>query len=169
MVVNGTTWPVYNVAAAKYRLRLLNGCNARTLILKMVDQDSLNDLQAAFDDGGITKNDLASPALQFWQIGSDGGLLPGKAVQSEYTSHDAGGTCRCHCRLFEPVEWGRALYNQRGTGRTFWWWRTGRDFDVSNPYTTGMVMKFVVDGQLTGDSPTDSTASNPARLIFCSH
>ena len=33
MVVNGTTWPKFEVAPARYRLRLLNGCNSRTLNL----------------------------------------------------------------------------------------------------------------------------------------
>jgi len=41
------------VTPRRYRLRLLNGCNSRFLILK-----------------------FSNPALSFWQIGSDGGFLP---------------------------------------------------------------------------------------------
>jgi spore coat protein A len=41
MVVNGTTWPKFEVAPARYRLRLLNGCNSRTLNLSMSTVTSL--------------------------------------------------------------------------------------------------------------------------------
>src|SRR5262249_27764989 len=33
MVVNGNTWPVLSVEPRRYRFRLLNACNARTLIV----------------------------------------------------------------------------------------------------------------------------------------
>ena len=41
MVVNGKTWPNFNVEPRRYRFRFLNGCNARFLILKLVT-DPLN-------------------------------------------------------------------------------------------------------------------------------
>ena len=41
MVVNGTTWPRFDVAPARYRLRLLNGCNSRMLNLSMLEVISL--------------------------------------------------------------------------------------------------------------------------------
>jgi spore coat protein A len=53
MLVNGTPWPLANVEGAKYRLRILNACNARRLDLRLDPQP----------DGQLT------------QIGSDGGLL----------------------------------------------------------------------------------------------
>ncbi|QCO98450.1 multicopper oxidase family protein [Arthrobacter sp. 24S4-2] len=53
MLVNGTPWPVAKVDGAKYRLRILNACNARRLNLRIDPQP----------DGGMT------------QIGTDGGLL----------------------------------------------------------------------------------------------
>ena len=53
MVVNGRTWPVLDVEPRRYRFRLLNGCNARTLLLE-----------------------FNHPAIKFWQIGSEGGFLP---------------------------------------------------------------------------------------------
>jgi spore coat protein A len=53
IVVNGRTWPYLEVEPRKYRLRFLNGCNSRFLIVK-------------FDHEG----------LMFNQIGSEGGLLP---------------------------------------------------------------------------------------------
>lgn len=56
MVVNGKTWPYLEVEPRLYRLRLLNGCNSRFLVLKL-DKD-----------------------LQFTMIGSDGGFLPNAPV-----------------------------------------------------------------------------------------
>lgn len=52
-VVNGVSWPYLTVEQRRYRLRFLNGCDSRFLILK-------------FD----------RPGLHFWQIGADGGFLP---------------------------------------------------------------------------------------------
>jgi len=53
IMVNGNTWPKLAVEARRYRLRLLNGCDSRMLVLK-------------FDD----------PRVQVYQIGNEGGLLP---------------------------------------------------------------------------------------------
>jgi FtsP/CotA-like multicopper oxidase with cupredoxin domain len=52
IVVNGKTWPYLEVEPRLYRLRILNGSNARFLVLKF-DKD-----------------------LSFHQIGTEGGLLP---------------------------------------------------------------------------------------------
>jgi spore coat protein A len=52
MVVNGRVWPYMDVKQATYRLRLMNGCNSRTLRLTL------------------------SNGAAFNQIGVDGGLLP---------------------------------------------------------------------------------------------
>ena len=60
MMVNGNTWPYLNVEQRRYRFRLLNGCNARTLLLKL-DRDG----------------------LPLSQIGSDGGYLPQAARLSQ--------------------------------------------------------------------------------------
>jgi o-aminophenol oxidase len=56
-IVNGTIWPYADVEARRYRLRLLNGANARTFRL------------ALLDEAGRPISD----AIQ--QIGTDGGLL----------------------------------------------------------------------------------------------
>ena len=53
MLVNGTPWPVANVDAAAYRLRILNACNARRLDLRLDPQ----------------------PPGRLTQIGTEGGLL----------------------------------------------------------------------------------------------
>lgn len=50
MLVNGNVWPYLDVEPRMHRLRVLNGCNARSLTL---------------DIGGVA----------FWQIGAEGGLF----------------------------------------------------------------------------------------------
>ena len=61
VLVNGAPWPVHEVDAARYRLRLLNAANARRfrLVLRVP----------------------GAPDLPFTQIGSDGGLLAAPVVR----------------------------------------------------------------------------------------
>ena len=56
IVVNGKTWPFLEVEARRYRLRLLNGSNARPYRLRIVNVDT-------------------QVPLDVWRIGTDGGLL----------------------------------------------------------------------------------------------
>ncbi|WMX47581.1 multicopper oxidase domain-containing protein [Streptomyces roseicoloratus] len=58
ILVNGAPWPVHEVDAARYRLRVLNASNARHYELAFVDEG----------DGRIR---------EFQQVGSDQGLLAG--------------------------------------------------------------------------------------------
>ena len=53
IIVNGNTWPFQVVEQRRYRLRFLNGCQSRFLIL---------------DFGNI-------PGVEVWQIGNEGGFL----------------------------------------------------------------------------------------------
>ena len=77
MVVNGTTWPVLEVAPAKYRLRLLNGSNSRFINLSMFEvvKDKATKKKPK-------KKDNSTYGLEhpFYQIGGDQGFLP-KVVQ----------------------------------------------------------------------------------------
>jgi len=52
IVVNGKTWPYLDVEPRRYRLRLLNGCQSRFLMLRFND-----------------------PNVDVWQIGAEGGYL----------------------------------------------------------------------------------------------
>ncbi|MFD2184773.1 multicopper oxidase family protein [Rhodoplanes azumiensis] len=52
MVVNGRAWPRCEVEPRRYRLRILNACNSRVLILRFAD-----------------------PKVEVWQIGTEGGFL----------------------------------------------------------------------------------------------
>ena len=69
-LVNGTIWPHHRVKPKPYRIRLLNGSNARTYELFLLRED------------GSVANDLIQ------QIGSDGGLLPAAVNVSSLTFED---------------------------------------------------------------------------------
>ncbi len=60
MLVNGKSWPYMDVEPRRYRLRMLNGCNARFLRMWL--------------ETTVKKNKLVA-GPPFWQIGSDGGFL----------------------------------------------------------------------------------------------
>jgi spore coat protein A, manganese oxidase len=78
MLVNGTTFPEATVQARRYRLRLLNGCNARFLNLQLyIDDGSSNGI--TLDANGVPTNNAfinAATGLPTWlQIGTEGGFL----------------------------------------------------------------------------------------------
>lgn len=63
MLVNGKVWPYHPVLRGKYRFRILNGCNSRTLALSL----------------------SPSTGVSFQQIGGDGGLLPAPVALNTLT------------------------------------------------------------------------------------
>ena len=62
MVVNGKIWPKTDVEPREYRIRLLNGCDSRFLVIQFVAVE----LNAISVDGG--------KPLYYTIVGSDGGL-----------------------------------------------------------------------------------------------
>jgi len=64
MVVNGVSWPKLDVAQAKYRFRLLNGCNSRFLNLALFVVNPAT--------GRIDK----TREVPFYMIGTEQGALP---------------------------------------------------------------------------------------------
>jgi spore coat protein A, manganese oxidase len=77
MLANGTVYPEQEVEARRYRLRLLNACNARFLNLQLYVEDGSED--------GITvdPNTLAptnEPGPDFLVLGTEGGFLPNPVV-----------------------------------------------------------------------------------------
>ena len=84
MVVNGTTWPVQEVAPALYRTRLLNGTNSRFLNLALMVTDAngapitVNKSFPQYEDDGRSKKPAVVPVseLRFWQIGAEQSLKP---------------------------------------------------------------------------------------------
>ncbi|GEL19802.1 multicopper oxidase domain-containing protein [Pseudonocardia asaccharolytica] len=98
VLVNGAPWPVHEVDAARYRLRILNGANARrfSLVLQV--------------PGG--------PNLPMTQIGSDGGLLAAPVVHQQI---DVAPAERFDVVVdFDAVPVGTevTMINKLGTGST---------------------------------------------------
>eukprot|EP00775_Hariotina_reticulata_P002747 gene2747-3041_t len=66
IIVNGKTWPRFGVTREPYRLRVLNGCNARTIILYFA-------LTAPSDPANPI---ITEGRLPFYVIGNEGGFFP---------------------------------------------------------------------------------------------
>jgi FtsP/CotA-like multicopper oxidase with cupredoxin domain len=134
IVVNGRTWPYLDVQRRRYRLRLLNGCDSRFLVL-------------AFD----------SPAVKVWLIGTEGGyvttpldmrranggrILLGPAERADvivdFRSVPAGSSVR--------------LLNL-GPDEPFGGGEPGEAFEAADPATTGQVMEFRAQ-KTVGPDPT---------------
>jgi spore coat protein A, manganese oxidase len=129
MVVNGRTWPVFDVEPRRYRFRLLNGCNSRFLILKIV-----TDLRAP---------SAANSALPFWQIGSEGGFLPAPVRLNELLM---GLAERADVIVdFSRLHVGTELYLINiGPDEPFGGGKPDTDFAAADRRTTGQIMKFRV-------------------------
>lgn len=135
MLVNGNTWPTLKVEPRRYRFRLLNGCNARFLLLRMCTTPV---------DPTMPINDPANPvALPFWQIGAEGGFLPAPIQLDEVLMSPAE---RADVIVdFTGLAAGTKIYLVNlGPDEPYGGGVPGVDFAVSDPQTTGQVMMFDV-------------------------
>ncbi len=146
MVVNGRTWPELQVEPRRYRLRLLNGCNARFLILALVTGDPTRR--------------PASPALPFWQIGAEGGFLPGPVQLPRLLMSPAERADVIVDFTGLPVGARVHLVNE-GPDEPFGGGVPGVDFPFADPGTTGQVMRFTVVPRVGRD-----TSVPPAQLTL---
>jgi spore coat protein A len=143
IVVNGKTWPYLNVEPRRYRFRLLNGCNARFLELRL--------------------SDLSSPgrsAPAFWQIGTDGGLLDRPvALNDPQTAHSRR-------LLLSPAARADLIIDFSGfEGQTFTLLNSASapypSGDAPDPQTNGQVMQFRVNLPRRGSD----SSFDPARPL----
>ena len=74
--VNGVPWPRYQAENRKYRLRLLNGSNARVYRLRLLSEEDFLLSQ----QGGLSEDELRRRAKPFLRIGKDSWLWS-EAVQ----------------------------------------------------------------------------------------
>ena len=144
IMVNGNTWPFLNVEQRRYRLRFLNGCNARSLVLK-------------FDN----------PNVKVWQIGAEGGFLVAPVNMNTtklYPDEDiSAGNARL---LLMSAERADVIVDFSGVkaGTSFNLLNIGPNIpfngfpilsgDVADPATTGLVMKFSVIPAVSKDKST---------------
>jgi len=135
IVVNGQTWPFLNVEQRRYRFRILNACNSRTLIL---------------DFNGI-------PGLEVWQIGADGGFL---AAPVDMNAANDGRLLMGLAERadiiadFTNVPAGNYVLTNLGPDEAFDGGEPGVDFDPADPQTTGQVLQFRVGPRVGEDTTT---------------
>ncbi|MEW6668907.1 MAG: multicopper oxidase [Thermodesulfobacteriota bacterium] len=178
MVVNGTTWPKYEVANARYRLRLLNGCNSRTLNLALFVVTSVGA-----DGVPGTADDTLGEEVPFYQIAAEQGFLPKvvKITTGFATPLPGDGTIPADVAAPHPsqalllmnAERADVIVDFKGmaNGTRIRMINTAPDApfggfpDVpADPSTTGQVMDFIVNTD--HECAFDSTTTPPERLVL---
>ena len=149
MVVNGVSWPTLEVAQAKYRLRLLNGCNSRFINLSMF---------VVNPDGTL------GAEIPFYQIGAEQSLLPAVVRVETGFKNGAPASDPQEALLMGLAERADTIVDFAGLadGTRVRMINTGPDApfggfpDIpADPDTSGQVMEFVVNAAYTGKSATD--------------
>jgi FtsP/CotA-like multicopper oxidase with cupredoxin domain len=172
MVVNGSTWPVYEVAPERYRLRFVNAADSRFLNLSLFT---------------LKKNGNKDDEIPFYQIGSDQSLLP-QVVQIETgfatplvtgaplpknPSQKIKGTFKEQALLIGPAERADVIVDFTGLpdGTIVRMFNDAPDApfggfpDVpADPDTTGQVMQFVINSTLANPAGDPSTPVNLLAL-----
>jgi len=135
IMVNGNTWPFQVVEQRRYRLRLLNGCQSRFLIL---------------DFGQI-------PGVDVWQIGNEGGFLAAPVnLTADHGNHLLLGPAERADVIvdFTQVPLGAYVLGNIGPDEPFGGGIPGVDFDPADPDSTGQIMQFEV---VPAAKPDDTT------------
>lgn len=125
LIANGATWPFQVVEKRRYRLRFLNGCQSRFLIL---------------DFSGI-------PGVEVWQIGNEGGFLAAPVDLSlDHGGHLLMGLAERADLIvdFTHVPVGNHILGNVGPDEPFGGGTPGVDFPVADSATTGQVLEFRV-------------------------
>jgi len=142
LMVNGSTWPFLEVERRRYRLRILNGCQSRFLIL---------------DFSGI-------PGVEVWQIGNEGGFLAAPVdITTDHGNRLLLGLAERADVIvdFTGVAAGRYVLGNVGPDEPFGGGEPDEDFDIADPDSTGQVLELRVGPRSGGD---DSTPSRFLRL-----
>ena len=135
IMVNGNTWPFQTVEKRRYRLRFLNGCQARFLILNF---------------GNI-------PGVEVWQIGNEGGFL---ATPCNLTANNANQLLMSPAERadvivdFTNVPVGNYVLANLGPDEPYGGGLPGSDFEPADPGATGQIMEFRVVPAISPDKST---------------
>jgi FtsP/CotA-like multicopper oxidase with cupredoxin domain len=125
IMVNGNTWPFQKVEKRRYRLRFLNGCQSRFLILDFT----------------------SIPNVEVWQIGNEGGFM---AAPVNLTANNGnrllmGLAERADLIVdFTNVPVGNYVLGNLGPDEPFGGGEPDEDFDQADPESTGQIMQFRV-------------------------
>jgi FtsP/CotA-like multicopper oxidase with cupredoxin domain len=138
IVVNGKTWPYLEVEPRRYRFRLLDGCNARFLQLRLRNLST------------------QAPGPAFWQIGTDGGLLDEPVLLNDPANPNVLRL------LLAPGERADLIIDFKGyEGQTLTLVNQAKapypSGSPPDPQTSGQIMQFRV-----GTNQVNDTSYNPA-------
>jgi len=125
IMVNGNTWPYQVVEQRRYRLRLLNGCQSRFLIL------DFNQI----------------PGVEVWIIGNEGGFLAEPVnITGDHGNRLLMGLAERADVIvdFGKVPVGNYVLGNVGPDEPFGGGVPGTDFPKADPASTGQVMEFRV-------------------------
>lgn len=142
LIANGNTWPFQVVEQRRYRLRFLNGCQSRFLIL---------------DFSGI-------PGVEVWQIGNEGGFLAAPVnLTANHGGHVLLGLAERADLIvdFTNVPVGEHILGNLGPDDPFGGGTVGIDFEPADPDGTGQVLQFRVVPAV-GPDPT----TPPQHLVL---
>jgi spore coat protein A len=135
IMVNGNTWPFQQVEKRRYRLRFLNGCQSRFLIL------DFNQI----------------PGIEVWQIGNEGGFLPAPVNLTADHGNRLLMALAERADLivdFTNVPVGQHILTNVGPDEPFGGGQPPDDFDAADPDTTGQIMAFTVVPAVAPDPTT---------------
>lgn len=142
IVVNGNTWPFFKVERRRYRFRVLNACNARTLVCNFTD-----------------------PRIKVWQIGTDSGFTK-KPVYLNIPLYEGDPNTSTGQFPLGPAERIDLIvdFNGLNINDTVIMKNIGPDMpfhgfpieadDVANPQTTGQIMQFKIIASKEKDCTT---------------
>jgi spore coat protein A len=135
IIANGNTWPYQTVERRRYRLRFLNGCQSRFLILDFSD----------------------IPGVEVWQIGNEGGFLAAPVNLTDDNGNRLlmGLAERADLIVdFTNVPAGSHVLRNVGPDEPFGGGTPGVDFDPAHEDSTGQIMEFRVVAAVAADPTT---------------
>jgi FtsP/CotA-like multicopper oxidase with cupredoxin domain len=135
IMVNGNTWPFHTVERRRYRLRFLNGCQSRFLILDW----------------------NAIPGVEVWAIGNEGGFLAAPVnLTADHGNRLLMGLAERADLIvdFTNVPLGNYVLGNVGPDEPFGGGVPGVDFPIADPASTGQVMEFRVVPAVAPDPTT---------------
>ncbi len=153
IIVNGKTWPFHKVERRRYRFMILNGSNARSFELSLIDP--------------VTK--AAGPPI--WVIGNDGGYLDAPVrVGSGGSPKDEKELLVMPAERYEVIiDFGDPDFLRRNpnfSGKLLLRNTAGSPYPGGDPVfgtTTGRVMTFMVGRDAVVDNSYDPTTDGPLR------
>jgi spore coat protein A, manganese oxidase len=135
LIANGNTWPFQVVEKRRYRLRFLNGCQSRFLILDFSD----------------------IPGVEVWQIGNEGGFLAAPVnLSADHGGHLLMGLAERADLIvdFTHVQVGNYVLGNVGPDEPFGGGTPGVDFPIADAASTGQVLEFRVVPAVAADPTT---------------